>query len=88
MEGVKERVIAFKTSFADRLYLDKILKKKSAGANGIGDLQYFTYPDSMNGSLAALDDIEDQIAQSGLEFSGQGTGEYEIGIIDLEERLI
>ena len=86
LDGIKERVLAFKESFTDRLYLDKILKKKTATTNGIGDVQYFSY-DTMNGSLAALDDIEDQIAQSALQFSG-GTDELEIGMVDLDDHLI
>lgn len=84
MDGVKERLQAFKESMKDRFYLDKIIKKK-AGTNGIGELQYFTYPDSMNGSLAALDDIEQQIAENAIQF--QGGDEYEMGIVELEDRM-
>jgi hypothetical protein len=88
MDGVKERLQAFKESMKDRFYLDKIIKKK-AGTNGIGELQYFTYPDSMNGSLAALDDIEDQIAENALRFNGgqKGDDDLQVGLIELEERL-
>lgn len=78
MDGVKERLKAYRETFSEKLYLDKILKKAQA-ANGIGELQYFTYPDtSMNGSLAALDDIEDQIAESARQFQGQLRGEEEL----------
>ena len=84
MDGVKERLQAFKESMKDRFYLDKIIKK-NAGTNGIGELQYFTYPDSMNGSLAALDDIEQQIAENAIQF--QGGDEYEMGIVELEDRM-
>lgn len=80
MDGVKERLQAFKESMKDRFYLDKIIKK--AGTNGIGELQYFTYPDSMNGSLAALDDIEQQIAENAIQFQGN-----EYGIVELEDRM-
>ena len=80
LEGVKERMLAFKDSFSEKLFLDKILKKKGGT---VGDVQYFSY-DSMNGNLAALDDIEDQIAQSALQFSG--SGDYELA--DIEDRLI
>jgi hypothetical protein len=88
MDGVKERLQAFKESMKDRFYLDKIIKKK-VGANGIGELQYFTYPDSMNGSLAALDDIEDQIAENALQFNGglKGEDDFQVGLVELEERL-
>ncbi|MGC4036075.1 MAG: hypothetical protein QM764_08940 [Chitinophagaceae bacterium] len=85
LEGIKERLKAYKESFSEKLYLDKIMKK-AAATNGVGELQYFTYPDaSMNGNLAALDDIEDQIAESARQFQGQLRGdEYDVG--ELEER--
>ncbi|MEO7982817.1 MAG: hypothetical protein ABI688_01925 [Bacteroidota bacterium] len=89
LDGVKERLKAYKETFSEKLYLDKIMKKAAAAAtaSGFGELQYFTYPDtSMNGNLAALNDIEDQIAESARQFQGQLRGEeYEVG--DLEERL-
>lgn len=59
MDGVKERLQAFKQVLSDKFYLDKIKKKVAAtkSTNGIGELQYFTYPE---GELAALNDIERQ----------------------------
>lgn len=89
LAGVKERIQAYKESISERLYLDKILKKKAAATNGIGELQYFTYPDTMNGNLAALDDIEEQIAESAMQFRGQMTGDedFQVGIVELEDRL-
>jgi hypothetical protein len=85
LEGVKERLQAFKVSMSDKLFLDKFLKK-NAGTSGIGELQYFTYPDTM-GELAALNDIERQIEESAIQFQGNsGTEDYEVG--DLEDRLI
>lgn len=71
LDGVKERVKAFKDSLSEKFYLDKIMKKKITGTSGFGKLQYFTYPDTM-GELAALNDIERQIAESAAEFSGSG----------------
>ena len=74
----------------EKFFLDKILKKKVAAAtNGIGELQYFTYNDPMNGHLAALDDIEQQVAQSAMQFQGQMSGEddFQVGILELDERL-
>jgi hypothetical protein len=72
----------------EKIYLDKIIKKKT-GANGIGELQYFTYPDTMNGSLAALDDIEQQIAENASQFNGglKGGDDYELAIVELEDNL-
>ncbi len=80
LDGIKERLKAYKESMSERLYIDKIIKKKQAASTeGIGDLQYFTYPDnSMNGTLAALDDIEDQIAESARQFQGGLRGEDDL----------
>jgi hypothetical protein len=77
MEGVKDRVIAFKDSFSQKLYLDKIIKKKAANTvTGIGDLQYFNYANEVAG-LAALNNVEDQIENSALarlQMSGTSIG--------------
>ena len=45
-----------------------IIPKKAAATNGIGEVQYFTYPNNeLNGDLAALDFIENQITESGMQ---------------------
>ncbi len=91
LDGVKERLQAYRETFSQKLYLDKLMKKKAAAdgvITGIEDLQYFTYPDtSMNGSLAALDDIEGQIAESARQFQGRiaNTGNYDFDMGELEE---
>jgi hypothetical protein len=105
LDGVKERLQAYKLSLQEKFYLDKLLKKNAATVattNGFGELQYFNYPDpSINGELAALDDIERQIAESAMQFQGQMTGEddltgsedlmgandYQFDVGELEERL-
>ena len=87
LEGVKERLQAYKESLSEKFYLDKILKKKGA-TNGIGELQYFSYPgSSVNGDLAALDDIENQLAESAMQFQMNGNEDLQIGIVELEDRL-
>ena len=87
LEGVKERLQAYKESLSEKFYLDKILKKKGA-TNGIGELQYFSYPgSSVNGDLAALDDIENQLAESAIQFQMNGNEDLQIGIVELEDRL-
>ena len=74
LDGVKERLMAYKENFSEKLYLDKIMKQKSAAAtNGIGELQYFNYDQEMNGGLSALNSIEDQLIESGMQFQ-QMTG--------------
>lgn len=77
MDGVKDRVVAFKDSFSQKLYLDKILKKKTAAVSGFGNLQYFNYADEVSG-LAALNNMEDQMESSAmrrLQFNGGNIGE-------------
>jgi hypothetical protein len=74
LDGVKDRLMAYKDSFSQKFYLDKFMKKKAAElpatTAGIGEVQYFTYPDALNGDLAALSEIENQLAESALEFQG------------------
>jgi len=76
IDGVKDRLMAYKDSFSQKFYLDKFMKKKMAAlpaaTAGIGEVQYFTYPDALNGDLAALNEIENQLAESALEFQGIG----------------
>jgi hypothetical protein len=87
LAGVKERLQAYKESMSEKFYLDKILKKKGA-TNGIGELQYFSYPgSSVNGELAALDDIENQLAESAMQFQMNGNEDLQVGIIEMEDRL-
>ena len=87
LAGVKERLQAYKESMSEKFYLDKILKKKG-GTNGIGELQYFSYPgSSVNGELAALDDIENQLAESAMQFQMNGNEDLQVGIIEMEDRL-
>lgn len=87
LAGVKERLQAYKESMKEKFYLDKIMKKSSA-TNGVGDLQYFSYPSNMNGHLAALDDIEKQVADSAMQFQMSGDDDMQIGIYELDERII
>lgn len=67
LDGVKERLQAFKESFSEKLYLDKLKKRGIAdsGTSGFGELQYFAYP---NNDLAALNAIEDQLTDSARQF--------------------
>jgi len=95
LEGVKERLLAYKSSMTEKFFLDKIIKKKEAtAASGIGEVQYFNYPDTANGDLAALSDIEQQLTESALQYQQQmkgviyddNMGEVE-ELAELEERL-
>jgi hypothetical protein len=67
LDGVKERLLAYRDSMKEKLYLDKIMKKKPVA--GIGNLQYFNYPDELQGlqgGLAALDSIDQQLEESAM----------------------
>jgi hypothetical protein len=89
MDAVKERVAAYSQGLKEKMYLDKVpfLKGKEEAANGIGDLQFFRHPNDISGAynelnneLAALDQIERQIENSGLEhmqMTGIGMGDME-----------
>lgn len=86
LDGIKERLKAYRETFSEKLYLDKLMKKKAAATDGFGELQYFSYPDtSFNGGLAALDDIEEQIAESARQFQGRIAGnnyDFDMGELD------
>ena len=84
LEGVKERVMAFKDGISEKLFLDKILKgkkelapKKEESTAGVGEVQYFSYPNNkeLEGDpakeldMSALDHLEQQIASSGQNFA-------------------
>ena len=91
LDGVKERLMAYKENFSEKLYLDKIIKQKSAAAatNGIGELQYFNYNNDLSGGLNALESIENQLIESGMQFQQmQGAAMPEMEADDdWEERL-
>lgn len=99
LEGVKERMTAFKEEFKRKLFLDKIIKskKKEEGTNGMGDVQYFTYPNGkeLEGAedhLDTLDRIERQVAESAKMFDGKQSvsggmnDEFEMDVLDTSER--
>lgn len=86
LEGVKERLQAFKESLAEKVYLDKLKALKMGGSkqvNGMGEVQYFSYPQNMlegaNDDLALLNQIENQIA-SAIPITGLHDAEYERAI--------
>jgi hypothetical protein len=89
IDGMKERFENFKNSFSEKLFLDKVMKKVAPaahqeGANGVGNVQYFTYPNNeTNGvgqlgagevDMSALDHINKQIADSAKRFSQTTNG--------------
>lgn len=104
-EGVKERLTAFKEDFKRKLFLDKIIKAKKSeektdeATNGVGDVQYFTYPQKeLEGAnentldLSALERIEKQVADAAQKFenkqsvSGDSWTDDHIGMLDVAEQ--
>ncbi len=82
-QAILNRIQAYKDNFSEKLFIDKLTGKRSANtesANGIGELQFFNYPNDVNGAydeLAALEDLEQQIAQSGIDqMQVSGMGEF------------
>ncbi len=81
LDGVKERVMAFKEDLMDKTYVNKLLKKaggasSSAAARTVGELQYFNYASEMNGHSAALASIENQLLESGMNFHNASGGAF------------
>ncbi len=82
-QAILNRIQAYKDNFSEKLFIDKLTGKRSANAesaNGIGEFQFFNYPNDVNGAydeLAALEDLEQQIAQSGIDqMQVSGMGEF------------
>jgi hypothetical protein len=90
MEGIKDRVMAFKDSFTQKLYLDKIIKKKATTpVSGMGSLQYFNYANEVAG-LAALNNVEEQIENSAmarLQMNGANIGAADDGLPGMQGAL-
>jgi hypothetical protein len=77
VEGVKERVMAFKDSMMEKTYLDKIIKPKSkeTSVKGLGQVQYFSYPNATKElEFSSLSNIENSISNSGMSYSTQVNG--------------
>lgn len=90
LDGVKERLQAYKESFSEKLYLDKLIKGKAAApaAKTVGELQYFTHPGSdWQNSLAALDSIENQVEESGMQFQQLNSGNNDLMLMDVEDKI-
>ena len=82
-QAILNRIQAYKDNFSEKLFIDKLTGKRSANAesaNGIGEFQFFNYPNDVNGAydeLAAIEDVEQQIAQSGIDqMQVSGMGEF------------
>lgn len=87
-EGVKDRMAAFKDEFKRKLFLDKIIKSKEEGTDGMGEVQYITYPNGkeLEGAFDDLDRIERQVAESAKNFERKQS--FSGGIGELGEEPI
>lgn len=81
LEGVKERLLTLKDDMKRRIFLDKVLKSKpkeekradEKATNGLGQVQYFSYPNAEESigdlDMSALDKIQQKIANSAAKYS-------------------
>ncbi len=71
VDGAKARLMNFKDSFTQKLYLDKIIRKKEEkGTEGVGEVKYFLYPgqeENKQVDLSALNLLESQLVKSAVE---------------------
>jgi hypothetical protein len=96
LQGVKERLLALKDDMKKRIFLDKVLKAKepkeettdTKTTNGLGQVQYFVYPNTEESmgelDMSVLDKIHESIqakATNGLN------GEEEMGIAEPSEKI-
>jgi hypothetical protein len=76
VEDMKERLNTYKKSFLEKTYIDKIKtlqQGKTKATDGVGEVQYFTYPQNLlegaNDDFEILNRIENHIANQGLQLS-------------------
>ena len=62
LDGVKERIVAYKESFAEKLYLPAALHKKHPGkaVNGVGEVQHFSYPQDLGAMRKLYQGMDDE----------------------------
>jgi len=86
IEGVKERLKDFGSNLKENLYLNKLFKKK--GVDGLGDVQYFKYPQQEQLDMGSLEDIEQEIGASGQQFGELNAAAFEdLQVMGVEERI-
>ena len=88
LDGVQERLQAYKETFSEKFFLDKITAKKTDTVKGIGEVQYFNHPDEINGPLSALDYIENQITESGIQQMKIVGGDFDMAGMEMEAEEI
>lgn len=99
VEDMKERLNTYKQSFMEKTYIDKIkaLKQgKTKATDGVGEVQYFTYPQNLlegaTDDYEILNRIENHISNQGLQLSQvNGITEFdtssEMGELNYQEAI-
>lgn len=91
MDSAKARMTDFKDNLSQKLYLDKIIKKKEGEeTNGVGEVKYFLYPgkeETKPVDLSALNMIESQVVKSGVEFNKESEGQTQ-GVESMGEPIL
>ena len=95
LDGVKERLLALKDDMKKRVFLDKVLKAKEPkteenATNGLGQVQYFVYPNTEESmgelDMSVLDDIHKAIQNNATKDVNGLNGE-EMGIVEPSEKI-
>ena len=95
LDGVKERLLALKDDMKKRIFLDKVLKAKEPkteenATNGLGQVQYFVYPNTEESmgelDMSVLDDIHKAI-QNNATKDVNGLNGQEMGIVEPSEKI-
>lgn len=79
LEGAKDRALAYSKSFAQKLFLDKVipaLKDDAAPVSGLGEVQYFVYPNETpvgQLDMSALERLEAQLNQSAKQYAAKSS---------------
>ncbi len=77
LEGAKDRAIAYGKNFAQKLWLDKVipaLKEDATPVSGLGEVQYFVYPNEApvgQLDMSALERLESQLKQSAQQYAAK-----------------
>ena len=87
MENAKQRVVNFRDNFAEKLYLDKFLKKDMGD---LGDIDYYLHGGELGDeedAIAELDRIEEQLIDSAETFNEENSvnGTSELNDLDEED---
>ena len=92
LENAKQRVVNFRDNFADKLYLDRFVKKGVSG--NLGDVDYYLHGQlgDEDDAVAELDRIEEQLFESAEQFQNEnaisGHTSEEFNSIDEEDLLL